>query len=132
MSVPVDLWLEVRNQNSCTYLCQRARPAVVSSLTFQTSFVSAGSPFPKTFWLMSSKNCCAYSSSSLRFAASCACFEVPFEPRGVEDAAGRVSGAAGCLGVVVRFFRAVCVGGIFVSRGVVLTGLFADFGGSLK
>lgn len=134
MSIPVNLQSMFRVQGGETYLCQRARPAVVSSLAFQASFVSDGSPFPKTVLLRSSKKCCAYSSSSLRSAAACARFEIFPEPRGVEDVAGtvgRVSGAAGCFGVAVRFFGAVSRDGVFAAGGVTLIGFFADCGGSL-
>ena len=115
-------------------MCQRARPAVVSSLMFQASFVSEGRPFAKTVLFRSSKNCCAYSSSSLRSAAACARFEILPERRGVCGAAGLVdwvSERADCFGVAVRFFGVVSRDGVFVTVGVILMGFFSDFGGSL-
>lgn len=117
-----------------TYLCQRARPAVVSSLAFQASFVSDGSPLPNTVLFRSSKKCCAYSSSSFRSAASCARFEILPELRGVEDVAGVagwVSEAADCFGFAVRFFGSVSRDGVFTAGGITLIGFFADLGGSL-
>jgi len=123
-------------QEGSAYLCQRARPAVVSSLAFQASLVLGGSPFWKTVMFRSSKNCCAYSSRSFCSAASCARFEVLPEPRGVEGMAGVidwVSEEAGCLaGVAVRFLEAVSRDGVFVTGGVILIGFFADLGGSLE
>jgi hypothetical protein len=135
MPIPVVLQLRVNIKNGQTYLCQRARPAVVSSLTFQSSFVSAGSPFPKTVLLRSSKNRCAYSSSSFCSAAACARFEVLPEPRGVKGMAGIVGWASeveGRLGGVVLFFGAALRAGVFATGGVALMGFFADFGGSLE
>lgn len=131
---PYSLQSTYHVQNDQTYLCQRARPAVVSNLAFQASFVSGGSPFPKTVLFRSSKNCCAYSSNSFRSAASCARFEIALERRGVEGIAGGVgwvSEVAVCLGVAVRFFGAVSRDGVFATGGVILIGFFADFGGSL-
>ena len=123
-------------EEGSVYLCQRARPAVVSSLAFQASLVSGGSPFWKTFLFRSSKNCCAYSSRSFCSAISCARFEILPEPRGVEGMAGGVgwiSEEAGCLpGVVVRFLGAVSRDGVFVAGGVILIGFFADLGGLLE
>lgn len=135
MSVPINLQLTFHVQNSQTYLCQRARPAVVSSLTFQASFVSEGRPFSKTVLFTSSKNCCAYSSSSFRSAAACARFEILPEPRGVEGVFGEVSLVSeveGCFGIAVRFFGSVSRDGVFATTGVILTGFFPNFGGSLK
>ena len=134
MSISVTFQSMSDVQNHRTYLCQRARPAVVSNLAFQASFVSGGSPFPKTASFRLSKNCCAYSSSSFRSAAACACFETPLERRGVEGIVEEVcwvSEAADCLGVAVRFFGAVSRNGVFATGGVTLIGFFADFGGSL-
>jgi hypothetical protein len=135
VSIPINLQLEFHVQGSRTYLCQRARPAVVSSLVFQASFVSEGRPFSKTFSFTSSKNRCAYSSSSFCSAAACARFEILREPRGVEGVVGAVGWApevGGCFGVSVRFLGAVSRDGVFTTVGVILTGLFADFGGSLE
>ena len=134
MSIPISLQLTFHTQGGRTYLCQRARPAVVSSLTFQASFVSEGRPFSKTVLFASSKNCCAYSSNSIRSAAACTRFEALPEPRGVEGAAGPVgwvSVVAGRFGVVVRSFGAVPRDGVFATAGATLIGFFADFGGSL-
>jgi len=88
MSIPINIQSTAYVQDGRTYLCQRARPAVVSSLAFQASFVSGGSPLSKTVLFRSSKNCCAYSSSSFCFAAACTRFEVFPEPRGVDGMAG--------------------------------------------
>jgi hypothetical protein len=127
--------IEGSHSNSQTYLCQRARPAVVSSLEFHTSCVSGGSPFPKTVLLRLSKNCCVYSSSFFRSAAACAPFKILPEPRkveGVDGAAGRASEVVGCLGAAVRFLDTVSRDGIFATGGPILMGFLADFGGSLK
>jgi hypothetical protein len=134
VSIPVIVQLGVLALGDGTYLCQRARPAVVSSLAFQLSFVSGGRPFPKTVLLRSSKNCRAYASSCFCSAAACARFEVLPKPREVDGSAGVVgwvSETDGCLGVV-RFLVAVSREGVFVTGGVILIGLFANFGGSLK
>jgi len=128
MSIPINIQSTFRVQGGWTYLCQRARPAVVSSLAFQASFVSEGSPFSKTVLFRSSKNCCAYSSSFFCSTAACARFETLPEPRG---GVCWVSGIADCLGVAVRFFGAVSRDGVFATGGVILIGFFPDFGGSL-
>jgi hypothetical protein len=123
------------HSNSQTYLCQRARPAVVSNLEFHTSCVSGGSPFPKTVLLRLSKNCWVYSSRFFRSAAACAPFKIlpkPCEVEGVDGAAGQVSEVVGCLGAAVRFCDTVSRDGIFTTGGPILMGFFADFGGSLK
>ena len=132
MSIPSNLQSTFHVQGSWTYLCQRARPAVVSSLTFQASFVSDGRPFLKTVLFTSSKNRCAYSSSSFRSAAARACFEILPGPREVEGVVSRVSEVEGCFGVAVRFFGVVSRDGVFITVGVVLMGFFSDFGGSLE
>ena len=128
MSIPVVVQLEVRTQNNRSYLCQRARPAVVSSLVFQASFVSRGSPSPNTVLLRSSKNCCAYCSSSFRSAAACALLEVFPELREVEALAGVV----GRSGALVRFFGTTSRDDVPATRGVILIGFFAECGGLLK
>jgi len=135
MSIPVNLQSMFRVQGGWAYLCQRARPAVVSSLAFQASFVSGGSPFSKTVLFRSSKNCWAYSSRSVCSAAACARFDILPEPRGVGGMVGEVGcvpEAAGCLGVATRFLGAVSRDGVFTTGGVILMGFFADFGGSLE
>jgi len=135
VSVPINLQSTFHVHGCRTYLCQHARPAVVSSLTFQASFVSEGRPFSKTVLFTSSKNCCAYSSSSFRSAAACARFEILPEPRGVEGDFGEVSLVSeveDCFGVAARFFGAVSRDGVFATAGVILTGFFPNFGGSLK
>ena len=134
MPIPVDVQSVFQVQSDRTHLCQRARPAVVSSLAFQASLVSGGSPFLKTVSFRSLKNCCAYSSRSLCSAAACAFFETFFELRGVGFMAGGVCWVLEVvdrLGVAVRFFGAVSRSGVFVA-GVILIGFFADFGGSLE
>lgn len=139
MSIPIDLQSTFHVQNDQTYLCQRARPAVVSSLTFQARFVSEGRPFSKTVSFASSKNCCAYSSSSFRSAAVrpatiCVRFEIRRELRGVGviGAVSWVSEVEDCFGVAVRFFGTVSRDGVFATVGVTLIGFFSDFGGSLE
>ena len=97
--------------------------------------MSEGRPLSKTVLFTSSKNCCAYSSSSFRFAIVCACFEILPEPRGVEGVVGAVGWdleVEDCFGVAVRFFGALSRDGVFTAVGVVLTGFFSDFRGSLK
>ena len=97
--------------------------------------MSLGRPLPNTLLLRSSKNRCAYSSSSFRSAAACPRFEVLPEPRGVEGTVGVfdwVSEVAGCLGTVVRFFGSISREGVPATGGVILIGFFADLGGSLK
>jgi len=136
LSIPVDHGLAFRVQEGSTYLCQRARPAVVSSLPFQASLVLGGSPLWKTVLFRSSKNCCAYSSRSFCSATSCARFEVLPEPRGVDGMVGGVGWVleeAGRLpGVAIRFLGAGSRDGAFVTGGVILIGFFADLGGSLE
>jgi len=139
LSIPADLQLAFRGQEGSTHLCQRARPAVVSSLAFQASLALGGSPLWKTVSSKSSRNCCAccaYSSRSFCSATSCAHFEVLPEPRGVGGVAGVVGWVleeAGCLPrVAVRFLGGVSRDGAFVTGGVILIGLFADLVGSLK
>jgi len=97
--------------------------------------VSEGRPVSKTVLFTSSKNCCAYSSSSFRSAAACARFEILPEPRGVEGAFGEVSLVSeveDCFGVAVRFFGTVSRDGVFATAGVTLIGFSPDFGGSLE
>ena len=134
MSISIDLQPTFCVRGSRTYLCQRARPAVVSNLAFQASVVSEGSPPSKTVLFRSSKNCCAYSSSSFRSAAACARFETLPELRGVDDVAGVVewvSEVLDCFGVAIRFFGSVPRDGVFAAGGATLIGFFADLGGSL-
>lgn len=132
MSVSINLQPIFRVQRSGTYLCQRARPAVVSSLAFQASFVSEGSPFLKMVSFRSSKNSCAYSSSSFCSAAACARFEILPEARGVEGVAGVVGWVSEVTDCFVRFFGTVSRDGVFATGGVTLIGFFADSGGLLK
>lgn len=43
-----------------------------------------------------------------------------------------VSGVAGCLGTVARFFGAISRDGVLATGGAILIGFFADLGGSLE